>query len=564
MSLRGLARLLVAYAVVLVVACVAMHSYASAGEVPPAERRVVVSRWSEGKLVDRHATPRGESPAAPRSMSAPGHAGETLVHETAVAEGPLSLDPLVLTFSLVPGRDGLVAELGDKTAFVTVDDLLSAQAYDHASSFLDPSLSFGTHRATILALLANQLDASPKEVEARARVRRVRFERRVVGEEARPRITTATLDREDVKAAVRDAASYLARAVDDDGRYRYLVDAVSDKTLGGYNWPRHAGATYFLAQAAALLDDATIRYACLRAAARMRDVAMQSCGMHKCIADDEVADVGSSALAIVAFSEIVRTGADASYRPAAIQLAELLKSQQRPDGELMHLYDRAKGTPLDVQMLYYTGEAALALARVHRITGDPDDLRAASRALSRLSGQGWSFFGSRYYFSEEHWTCQAMADLWERAPDPAALAFCLRWHEYQRRLQYTASESAFDADGAFGFGPFVTPRVTPAASRGEAAGAALEVMKKDATAGGYGADEQARTVALLDDELRRAIAFVATAQLRPGTRHLFARPDDVRGAFPGSSVDLQLRIDYVQHAGSMMIRWLELGAASHP
>lgn len=569
MSVRGLARVLAAYALALAVACLAMSSYASLRELPAAERRVVVSRWSEGKLVERHTTPRGEPGAAP-STSAPDHTGgalvheTTTVHETTIAEGPLSLDPLVLTYSLVPGRDGLVAELGDKTAFVTVDDLLSTQAYDHASSLLDPSLSFGTHRATIVALLADRLDAPPREVEARARVRRVRFERRVVGEEPRPRVRSATLDREDVKAAVREAASYLARAVDDDGRYRYLVDAVTNKTLGGYNWPRHAGATYFLAQAAALLDDATIRHGCLRAAARMRDAAMQSCGTHECVADDAEADVGSSALALLAFSEIVRTGADASYRRAALQLAEFLKSQQRPDGELMHLYDRANGKPVDVQMLYYTGEAALALARVHRITGDRYDLRAASRALARLSGHGWSFFGSRYYFSEEHWTCQAMADLWERAPDPAALAFCLRWHEYQRRLQHTAGESAFDADGAFGFGPFVTPRVTPAASRGEAAGAALEVMKKDATAGAYDAVEHARTVALLDDELRRAIAFVAAAQLRPGSRHLFARPDEVRGAFPGSAVDLQVRIDYVQHAGSMMIRWLQLTAPSQP
>jgi hypothetical protein len=89
-------------------------------------------------------------------------------------------------------------------------------------------------------------------------------------------------------------------------------------------------------------------------------------------------------------------------------------------------------------------------------------------------------------------------------------------------------------------------------------------MKRDPTAGGGGADQHARTVALLDDELRRALAFVARAQLRPGPRHLFAHPDEVRGAFPGSAIDLQLRIDYVQHAGSMMIRWLELTAAPRP
>lgn len=557
MSLRTLGRLLLGYALLLLFACIALRQHTVVSELTPAARRVVVSRWAEGKRVERSVTKPGETPP----WSPPFAGNSTVVHETVIAEGPLSLAPWRFLLALVPGREGVMAELGDKLAFATVDDLLAAQAYDHATSIIDPSLGVGTHRATVLHLLARDLGVTPAEVEANARVRRVRFERKIIGETAAPRITGAKLEPALVKTAVHEAAAYLARGVDADGRYRYLVDAVTGQTLGGYNWPRHAGTTYFLAQAAALTDDAAVRFACLRAAARLRDDMMKDCGGHKCIAEDSDADVGSSALALVAFAEIVRTGADGSYRHAVAELAAFLRAQQRPDGELMHLFDRAKGTPVDVQFLYFTGEAALALSRAHRITGDPEDLRAASRALGRLSGGGWSFFGSRYYFSEEHWTCQAMNDLWERAPDPEALAFCLRWHEYQRRLQHTDGDSPFDADGSFGFGPLVTPRVTPASSRGEAAAAALEVMRRDATAGSSNATEHAEIVALLDDELRRAIAFVMRAQLRPGPRHLFAAPDVARGALPGSAVDLQLRIDYAQHAGSMMARWLEMNEA---
>jgi hypothetical protein len=399
MSLRALAQLLLAYALVLTVACLAMHEHASLRELPLAERRIVVSQWSKGELVSRSATSPGEPPPATSTAGAP----TTTVHETITAEGPLSLDARTFPFALVAGRDGLSAHLDGKTAFVTVDDLLASQAYDHASTFLDPSLGLGTHRATVLALLSTRLAAPVADVEARAHVRRLRFERSLPGDTttpASPRITGATLDRATLEASVHDAARYLARAVDDGGRYRYLVDATKDVALGGYSWPRHAGTTYFLAQSAALFDDAEVRFACLRAAARLRDDMMQSCGSQRCIADGPDADVGSAALALVAFTEIVRTGADPSYRRAAIDLALFLRSQQRPDGELMHEFDREKGQPVDVQRLYFTGEAALALSRVHRITNDPHDLDAASRALSRLSGRGWSFFGSRDYFSE--------------------------------------------------------------------------------------------------------------------------------------------------------------------
>src|SRR5690606_31965517 len=188
----------------------------------------------------------------------------------------------------------------------------------------------------------------------------------------RGRLTADDVTPERAREAIGDAARQLARLVDEDGRFRYLFDATTNRTLAGYNWPRHSGATYFLAQAAAMLDDAEVRYACLRAASQLRDVMMKPCGANKCVAaDGDDADVGSSALALVAFAEIVRSGADASYALAVSELAEFLRSQQRADGELMHYYDRTQSRPLDVQVMYYTGEAALGLSRAHRVTKDP-------------------------------------------------------------------------------------------------------------------------------------------------------------------------------------------------
>lgn len=80
----------------------------------------------------------------------------------------------------------------------------------------------------------------------------------------------------------------------------------------------------------------------------------------------------------------------------------------------MHVYDRTARRPVDEQLLFFSGEATLALARAHRITHDAADLEAARRALSYLVGPAWNFFGNRYYFGEEHWTCQAVEELWDR------------------------------------------------------------------------------------------------------------------------------------------------------
>jgi hypothetical protein len=237
-----------------------------------------------------------------------------------------------------------------------------------------------------------------------------------------------------------------------------------------------------------------------------------------------------------------------------LDLAAFLRSQQRADGEFMHRYDRDAGRPIDVQGLYYSGEAALALSRAHLVSGDARDLDAASRALARLVGADWSFFGSRYYFGEEHWTCQVMDDLWSRAPDPQALDFCLRWQAYQRRLQFGPGDTPYDADGAYGAGPLVTPRLTPVGSRSEAGIATLDAAKRAGISPGERAE--------LERQMRRALAQLLRHQLRPrlrpSQRHLFADPEAIDGAMPGSEVDWQLRIDYAQHTGSALIRWLDL------
>jgi hypothetical protein len=555
MNRRTLKRLLAGWAIFLVVLLIGMQTYVSHGT--PKQEWSVRTYWRDGKRVEREITHEAAKEIRPKPNA-------TFAEEIVVGESPLFTTSLLFDVGLVPGLDGVRADIDGKTAFATVDDLMSAQAYDRGHVWAEASFGWGVSRPVVFAVLAEQLDVPAHEVEARAKLTRVRMKRGLVekkpigGGVLQPRpehVEAKDLTPELVRDGMREAAFHLARAVDSQGRFSYLINAPNNQTLSGYNWPRHSGTTFFLAQAAGILDDSYVRYAALRAASRLRDEMMRPCGKHRCITEEQpVADLGSSALALIAFTEIARTGADAGYRATIKELAEFLRSQQRPDGEFMHFYNRAESVPIDRQSLYYSGEATLALARAHEVNGEAKDLESAKAALSHLSGEGWSFFGSRYYFSEEHWTCQAVSELWARAPDPKALEFCSRWHQFQRRLQYSPADSPFDADGAFGFGPLVSPRVTPASSRGEAAGALLSVLLREPS---IHRDE----IPLVESELNRALAFVLRNQFHPGPTHLFADPVAIRGGLPGSPVDWQLRIDYAQHAGCMMARWLEIQAS---
>jgi hypothetical protein len=544
-----LAQILAAWVLFVVALCVALRARYAWETLRDGE--VVASVWNKGVLVERAVVARdGTTPALERAR----RAGGSLVHERVTARGRVVVGWRELfAVSFVAARDGVRATLGDHVAYVTPDDLLSRQLYDKGVRIDPLALVLGVDYRAVEALLAERLGAPQEDLLDRATIERVRMER---VENARPSITAASLSKDDAARAIRAAGTYLARAVDDKGRFRYVVDAPSNRVQPGYNWPRHAGGTYFLAQAAAFTGDPAIRAACLRAAEVLRKDALQRCGDDLCIGEGASVDLGSAALGAMALIEIVRTGIDDSFRPQALGLVRFLRAQQRPDGEFMHEYHRYANRRVDVQLPYYSGEAALALTRAYAITRDPGDRDAASRALAHLVGPAWSFFGDRYYFGEEHWTCQTMGELWPAAPDKKALDFCVRWTAYNRKLQQRAGDAPYDADGALAFGPFVTPRLTPIASRCEAGIATLVAAR----AAGWQREE----LDAIDGQMRRALALLLRQQFVPGPVHLFAEPEAVWGAMPGSESDWQLRIDYEQHAGSALVRWIEAGGEGRP
>ncbi|MBK8214665.1 MAG: hypothetical protein IPK71_13080 [Myxococcales bacterium] len=537
------ARVLCIYVVLLAALCALVYDRARLHPPASGDPHVAVSTWRGGKLLAREV----------HDVPLPPPTDTEVVHEEVVGLSPLVNDPRVIAFSVRPGLDGVLGRVDGHTALVTVDDLLAKQAYERA--FADPGtgLGFGTDFNAVYTLLAERLGVDAGTVARRAELRRVGFRRVVAPTRARP--APAPLTVAAAKEAVHELALHLARGVDANGYYAYQVDATTGRADGSYNWPRHSGATFFLAQAARLTNDGTLAAACRRAAGLLRDALLVPCGDERCIAEADLADLGSSALALLAFTEVDRAGLDTGYRPAIASLVRFLRSQQRPDGEFMHYYDRVARTPIDRQVLYYSGEASFALARAFRVTGDPSALDAAKRGAAHL-GESWRFFGSRYFYGEEHWTCQAAAELVDLTSDRSALAFCREWHVYTRAIQYGEGETPFDAAGGFGVGPLVPPRFTAASSRAEAAGALLDAFARTTPSH--------PDVPLLEDELRRALEHVLRNRLGRDMEHLFAAPSSAVGRLPGSSTDHHLRIDYEQHAGSALVRWIALREGTRP
>lgn len=456
--------------------------------------------------------------------------------------------PWLSSFSLVPLRDGAAAHSGERSAYVLPDDLVEDQLTDSAVVAPVPDLTFGTSLAAVRERLGKQLAAQPSSGLS---LRRLRVE--TLAAAAPPE----KLDRASLEQAAREGMEFVLRHQHRSGRFTYVYDAHRGREVEGvaYNMARHAGTMFFLARAAVQLQSEPARQGALRGLLFVHETALARCGAEDrmCVESRGRVEFGASALSALACAELLRSGEDALARETLVGLLGFLRAQQRADGEMMHEYSREREAPVDVQRMYYSGEAALALLTAYEQLHDPRDLEAASRLMTHLTGAGWSFFGARYYYGEEHWTCQAVGKAAAHMPVDAALDFCVRWGHWQKRLQYPRNITPWDVAGAFGVGPVLLPRVTTAASRVEALVPIYRVLAP------RGAD-----LSTLRDLIEQSLGLMLRMRWGPGPAHLFARPAAARGGMPSTAAELRSRVDMVQHAGSAFLAWAEALAQPEP
>jgi hypothetical protein len=592
MTPRALVRLLTAWLIVTLALCVVVHRRARIKrqpmpdaratrwaveslrmacaqlpfEAPPESARdyrapgvVLVNAWKGGRRIHRHQASgtleevvRDSARAFEQSAAMRGVAcADTALYFTIdIVHGKGALVtrvPYLSALSLVPLHDGLSATWRGKTAWLTPSDLVAAEAYDHGIPTPLPELKLGVDLNELTALLARELDADPKWLTPRGTLERWRIE--TLSATPYPREVEVTEER--LREHARRGARFLARHQFWDGRYSYIYSGRTGSELSVfYDVPRHAGTTWFLALVGRINDDVEARQAARRGLEWL-SVRSIACGSpeRRCATLDGTArvDIGSTALATSAAAEYLAGGDDEAVRALVRGYTAFLRSQQRSDGEFMHEYDVARARPVDVQYLYYSGEAALGLLRAYQVLGDRRDLDAARRALAHLTGRSWNFFGSRYYYGEEHWTCVAAGHARGLADTREALDFCRRWADWNLRLQYRAGETPWRSTGTYGVGPILVPMLTPTGSRTEAFVSTWELARHHGT-----------EIPGLRAQIERGLAALMRHQWTPGPAFLFADPLGADGGMPMGAASLTVRDDYVQHSGAAMIRWADV------
>jgi hypothetical protein len=365
-----------------------------------------------------------------------------------------------------------------------------------------------------------------------------------------PALSAASL-----RAAALAGGHYLAAHLGADGRFDYEVNLTSGEVSSEYNLPRHSGASYFLAQLYRLTGDTTLRDAVVRAFDYMSKLIGQGrCSgttpegkPWSCLVEpgSPTSSLGSTALAVVALAEYETATQDTQYHELMTRMAEFVLWMQRDDGSFRHYYDvRASRPDQDSRVLYFDGEATLAMVRMRLLTGDVRYQQSAVRALDFLVGW-YDWFVGGFLYGEDHWTCIAAEALSPAVKDERWLSFCNGFARFLRTQQQYPGDLPAQEDwaGAYNLTPFVAPHNTPAGSRTEAM---ISTYLLGVAHGEPNAEVRAQVLSALQYLLGQQIGADAEYDVDDKARG--------RGAMPKSPLERTVRIDYVQHGCSAMVR----------
>jgi hypothetical protein len=462
----------------------------------------------------------------------------------------------LLGLSLDPGLDGLEAEGGSRAIPAVLPDDLLAAAVAGASAPMPEldELRLGVDGRWLADRLGQEAPAPP-------RLRRIRLESWIEPLEAgspplRVHRGQVLARQPSAGTAAALAGGFILRQVQSDGRFDYRYDPLTDSSLpaAGYSIPRHAGTAYGLALLFAVTGQPRFGEAARDALGWLALQIGPGCGGspdRACVAEAGEVNVGASALAAVAMLEYQRRTGDRRFEAVSRRLLRLLRELQQPGGDFHHRYDDRTGAAISgPPRMFVSEQAALALVLGHRVLGQAADLVAAERALDYLTGSKYDFFLGRFIYGADHWTCIAAEEAWPALRHRRYLDFCTGYAAFMSRLQYPEAPGspARDFAGHYGFSYLLVPQAPATAGFTEA------LLSTLALAAHHGAPTER-----LRAQSRAALTALVRDQVRPESSYLVRNPARAEGAFRRSLVEPEVRIDFVQHAASALVRGHALG-----
>ncbi|MEQ8960542.1 MAG: hypothetical protein RLP02_21910 [Coleofasciculus sp. C2-GNP5-27] len=368
-----------------------------------------------------------------------------------------------------------------------------------------------------------------------------------------------------IQNAANQAAYYLVQQTKDDGRFEYRLNMNSAvKVKEKYNILRHAGTIYALGMYYQRHPDPQVRSTLEKVSQYLRDESIYPLPDQNNVlavwSDPKVnhsgnplqAKLGGTGLGLVALLSMEKIQPEFTPLSDLQRLGQFLVYMQKEEGNFYSKYIPSQGGRWDKwQSLYYPGEAALGLAMLYEQDGSEIWLNAAAKALAYLahSREGQTNIPA------DHWAILATAKLLSLTNQKNlpvsrellvnhAIQICETILQEQiKDPQHPNDDGGFSKQG----------KVTPTATRLEGLQAALTFLP---------ASQEIRQ--RIESTIPDGLNFLLRAQIKD-SKFLGAFPravDQIAADTPDAEKFnrrvTEVRIDYVQHALSAIIQYLEL------
>ena len=333
------------------------------------------------------------------------------------------------------------------------------------------------------------------------------------------------LDADAALDAALAGGRHIAHNQDKNGKYAYVVRGPSGRHGAGYNYPRHAGATWFLARLYVRTGDEAVGDAARAGIAYLIQHSKLTedgrAHVHDPARKDGKAWVGTTALALLALTAM---DAEPEWQE---RYAAFVASAVDERGSVRGDMDVASGTwPVQDEVTYAQGQGLLGLAAAERAGLDVS--AELDRAIAYVDGDYWPLPAANLGMLDEHWMCLATAAVDEQRGHPAGLDVCSAY------LADVARMAPLPESG-------LQPAAGPAAGLAEAVVARAEIDRR-----------QGRT----DVYWQRSLDYgqlMLDNLYQEGDAVLLGRSRNLIGGFRDRPWALDVRVDAVQHIGCALL-----------